>query len=281
MFPYDDTQFKLGMCSFSNSLRIYRKLGTVMSKSISEVGCAAVPGVFKSLTSILSLLEKHSGQQEVLELLDIYNRDSTKSTSSVNGSNHPLVVFEGLDGSGKSLLTKLTSKKLKGIKLSTPPDSVKHLRPYFDGDGVDRVLRRAFYSLGNYLAARDLQKLLKSSPVVMDRFWHSTAAYAIAEQTDSDDIPESTFTWPSDLLQPDLVVFLTVSEDVRLERMSRRSNFTSEEDQLKENSAYRQKLTDTFAKMKEPSLKFVDCGRTPNAVLKDVLSLLEDIKEET
>uniref|UniRef100_A0A0A9WWY0 UMP-CMP kinase 2, mitochondrial n=1 Tax=Lygus hesperus TaxID=30085 RepID=A0A0A9WWY0_LYGHE len=279
--------YKAGIPRMSYSpslLTICKRLSTVMSTSIADVTCA-VPGVFRSLPSILSVLEEHSKEREVLELLEIYHRDASKTTSetsktnsNVNYSNHPLVVFEGLDGSGKSLLTKLTAKKLGGVKSSTPPESVKHLRPYFDGTGVDRVLRRAFYSLGNYLAARDLQRLLESSPVVMDRFWHSTAAYAIAELKDSCEIPENTFAWPSDLLQPDLVVFLTVSEDVRLERMSRRKNFTLEEDKLKENSAYRQRLTDTYAKMKKPSLKFLNCDRKAKVVVEDVMTLLRDVK---
>ncbi|KAK9500239.1 hypothetical protein O3M35_001535 [Rhynocoris fuscipes] len=141
--------------------------------------------VYKSLEQILDYLREPSVQcDEVKELLSIYDKSKTRWTSDV----HPVklfLVFEGLDGSGKSTMTKLASKKLSCVQVVTPPDCIKHLRNYFDE--CEPKLRRAYYSLGNYIAAMEIRTILQTRPVVMDRFWHSTAAYAIAES--SDDIP--------------------------------------------------------------------------------------------
>lgn len=48
------------------------------------------------------------------------------------------------------------------------------------------------------------------------------------------------YRWPHDLLKPDKVFFLHVSEEERLKRLSRRTTATDEEDQLKEDLKFRQ-----------------------------------------
>lgn len=79
---------------------------------------------------------------------------------------------------------------------------------------------------------------------VICRFWHSTAAYALAHLQKYNGIVDDTpLTWPKDLLQPDLVIFLQVSEKERLRRHSSRADFTNtkEEQTLAEDSRFRQK----------------------------------------
>lgn len=63
---------------------------------------------------------------------------------------------------GKRLANKLNAKQWR-----TPPESIGHLRHLFD-DNI--TLRTAFYSLGNYIAALEVQLSLKFNPVVMDRY---------------------------------------------------------------------------------------------------------------
>lgn len=57
--------------------------------------------------------------------------------------------------------------RLGAQQWKTPPDSIGHLRQLFD-EHVE--LRTAYYSLGNYIAAIEVQELLKIAPVVMDRY---------------------------------------------------------------------------------------------------------------
>lgn len=68
---------------------------------------------------------------------------------------------------GKTTLTKYLSESL-GMKLiSTPPKlpEFQQARNFFDDQ--PESLRRAFYCLGNYLAAQDVIDV--KQPVVMDR----------------------------------------------------------------------------------------------------------------
>jgi UMP-CMP kinase 2 len=77
------------------------------------------------------------------------------------------------------------------------------------------------------------------------RFWHSTAAYAMAHQikTLGEQPKPEDFVWPEDLLKPDLVIFLTVSEQERIRRHSLRQDFTNtaEEQTLAENESFRKR----------------------------------------
>lgn len=79
------------------------------------------------------------------------------------------------------------------------------------------------------------------------RYWHSTAAYAIANAVSGkvQNLPlvgSEIYTWPSDLMRPDLVLLLSVSPEERLRRLLHRGlNKTEEEKQLEINHLFRHK----------------------------------------
>lgn len=80
------------------------------------------------------------------------------------------------------------------------------------------------------------------------RFWHSTAAFgiaqAIADNPDLCEMPpegDSFYQWPADLLKPDIVILFQVDERERLRRLSRRKESTDQELLLKSSEAFRNK----------------------------------------
>lgn len=79
------------------------------------------------------------------------------------------------------------------------------------------------------------------------RYWHSTAAYAIATAVggDIENLPaggSEVYRWPKDLLQPSLVLLLTVSPEERQRRLRGRGlDQTREEAELEANHLFRQK----------------------------------------
>lgn len=80
------------------------------------------------------------------------------------------------------------------------------------------------------------------------RFWQSTAAYTIAsecgmgEETTLPPEGHWVYEWPKDLLVPNVVILLTVSEDVRDQRVQRRNVAqTGEENRIASDINYRQR----------------------------------------
>ncbi|ESO82479.1 hypothetical protein LOTGIDRAFT_134559, partial [Lottia gigantea] len=156
----------------------------------------------------------------------------------------PFIVIEGLDAAGKSTLTETLVNKLGAVKYCTPPPVIQHLRKYFVS--LPEILARAYYQLGNYIVAQDIIEECQQRPVIMDRYWHSTAAYGIANESSFADLPEKghpIYNWPSTLLKPSLVLFLSVTESTRQQRMTGRAGeMTFEERALDKDLFFRKRL---------------------------------------
>ncbi|KAF6320987.1 cytidine/uridine monophosphate kinase 2 [Rhinolophus ferrumequinum] len=174
----------------------------------------------------------------VLDLVD-------QCPEQVQKGKFPVIVIEGLDATGKTTVTQSVSDSLKGILLKSPPDCISQWRKLFDDEPT--IIRRAFYSLGNYIVASEIAKESTKSPVIVDRYWHSTATYAIATEVSGgvQHLPPAhhpIYQWPRDLLRPDLVLLLTVSPEERIKRIQARGmDRTREEAELEANSIFRQK----------------------------------------
>ncbi|KAJ4432102.1 hypothetical protein ANN_20716 [Periplaneta americana] len=188
---------------------------------------------------------------EVQKLLAIFS-DNYPERSGLDSDvlhSHPFIVFEGLDGAGKTTNVKKLTEFLQGQTVSTPPNCMLPLRDHFNQQPA--ALKRAYYGLGNYIAGRHVETLLNSHAVIMDRFWHSTAAYAIAEEVKTVclQLPQEgdpLYRWPSDLVKPDLVLFLELDESARSSRhRCRNTTNTEEEQQLLWDNLYRERLFST------------------------------------
>ncbi|XP_076834233.1 UMP-CMP kinase 2, mitochondrial [Brachyhypopomus gauderio] len=210
--------------------------------------------------------------QAVLEILD----------HQVDASRHeggfPVIVLEGLDATGKTTLTESLQKALGASLLKSPPQCLAPFRQRFDSEPP--LIRRAFYALGNYLTAAQIRDESSRAPVIVDRYWHSTAAYAIATAVGGkvENLPppgSDIYAWPADLLQPSLVVLLAVTPQERLRRLQHRGlEKTEEETQLEINQLFRQKVDESYKRIRNPACVIVDASPAPDQVLLQVLSLI-------
>lgn len=94
------------------------------------------------------------------------------------------IPFEWSGFSGKTSVGKRLAAKNGAIQWKTPPDSIKHLRHFFD---ETLHLRTAYYCLGNYVAAIEVLDLLKDRPVVMDRYFQRSYVYFLCLFTTFED----------------------------------------------------------------------------------------------
>jgi UMP-CMP kinase 2 len=64
-------------------------------------------------------------------------------------------------------VTQSVSESLKAVLLQSPPSHISQWRKIFDDE--PSIIRRAFYSLGNYLVASEIAKESARCPVIVDR----------------------------------------------------------------------------------------------------------------
>ncbi|XP_014812221.1 PREDICTED: UMP-CMP kinase 2, mitochondrial [Calidris pugnax] len=191
----------------------------------------------------------------------------------------PVVVFEGLDATGKTTVTQSVKDTLNGILLTSPPPCISQWRTIFDDEPAP--IKRAFYAAGNYILASEIAKASTQAPVIIDRYWHSTAAYTIATEINGEvqDLPpahDEVYQWPEDLLKPDLVLLLTVDPEERVRRLQRRGlQKTKEEAELEANCLFRQRVEESYRRMVNPACQEVDASPSKEEVLKTVLQLIK------
>ncbi|XP_072490389.1 UMP-CMP kinase 2, mitochondrial [Notamacropus eugenii] len=232
--------------------------------------------VFPSLEKTRKVFEECTSlipeAQEVLNLVD-------KCPKNVQKGKFPVIVIEGLDATGKTTVTQKVSKALNAVFLKSPPNCVTQWRKIFDDQPT--IIRRAYYSLGNYIVASEIAKASTQTPVIIDRYWHSTAAYAIA--TEISGLPHylppahhSVYQWPKDLLKPDLVLLLTVNPEARIQRIQGRGmHKTKEETELEINKLFREKVEIAYQRMENPTCHIVDANADREEVIQNVLGLIK------
>ncbi|XP_051832027.1 UMP-CMP kinase 2, mitochondrial [Antechinus flavipes] len=211
--------------------------------------------------------------KEILNLVD-------KCPKKIQKGKFPVIVIEGLDATGKTTVTEKVSKALKAVFLKSPPACVSQWRKIFDDEPT--IIRRAYYSLGNYIMASEIAKQSTQAPVIIDRYWHSTAAYAIA--TEISGLPHhlppahhSVYQWPQDLLRPDIVLLLTVNPEERIHRIQGRGmHKTKEEVELENNKLFREKVEISYQRMENPSCHTVDANPNRKIVIATVLNIIRN-----
>lgn len=85
------------------------------------------------------------------------------------------IVLEGIDGSGKSSISKELSTRLGAQYYRCPPRILLPLRKIADNSPY--FIRYLYYLLGNFIAQREIRALLNRSSVVCDWYVFSTIAY--------------------------------------------------------------------------------------------------------
>jgi dTMP kinase len=203
------------------------------------------------------------------------------------------IVFEGIDGAGKSTQINLLSAALaeRGIScdVSTEPTKLpsgKLLRRALSGEipttpmqmaemfATDRVNHNTDAECG-------IERLLSDGvTVISDRYYYSSLAYQGAE-LGFDVVAHLNLDNP-DIRTPDLCIFLDLTPDKSLERIGARADVPRE---IYENYEYldktRKMFFDVFEKLRQKGERIVliDASGTPDEIAEKVLGAVIEIFE--
>ena len=167
------------------------------------------------------------------------------------GSNgrYPFIVIEGLDGVGKSTQVEVLAEAICATVVQCPPFINDPLKSGHDlrerMDKASHARRREYYRMSNFMASEQIRLQLRHGPVVVDRYWTSTAAFSAMDE--SPPRWESIGTYPEGILEPDIVFLLTVDEENRALRINGRGlAMTSEEKRLEREEGQRSKILELY-----------------------------------
>lgn len=139
------------------------------------------------------------------------------------------VVFEGLDGTGKSTCAKKLAHSLGAEFMATPSEQLRPLRQkILDSFGSSQEAAQLFYLATVFDASRRVVNLMSSGQsVVLDRYYISTQAYA--------EFRGSSLTNDSmqEKLQPaDFTIMLEAPLATRIERIKARGGSAADHETL-------------------------------------------------
>jgi len=199
------------------------------------------------------------------------------------------IVFEGVDGSGKSSLIDVFSKELKKrgvsfIKTKEPGGTpigkqIRQLLLNRDNNALNPLSETLLYYADRKQHIQDLIAPARHQKkwILSDRYWASTSAYQCGGRAVSESFVESLKKQICGDYQPDLWVLLNLPLEISLKRLTH-ANKNQPDRMEQENSAFHQKVKDYYLKLaqKEPEQWLIlDSRENSPQLLTKLISHLE------
>ena len=190
------------------------------------------------------------------------------------------IVFEGIDGAGKTTQLDLLEKALAGAGIAvfrtaepTSSDTGKLLRRALSGELQKSPSELALlFTLDRAEHNREIEKALADGKTVLcDRYYYSTIAYQ-GNATDPEWVRRMNLDCPA-IRTPDLCVFLDLSPDESIKRISARGEAT----EIYETKAQLTKIRDNFLNTIKtlPNVRIINASGSPAEVHKAILGAVK------
>ena len=185
-----------------------------------------------------------------------------------------LIVFEGIDGGGKSTQAQMLSERLHLRGLETvyfmEPSQGKWGRKIKDlALQADAITPQEELELFQKDRQENVKKNLKpalaqNKIIILDRYYFSTIAYQGAKGIDTQKIREMNEKF---VVKPDLVFILDVEADCGLERIKDRK----QKDLLFERESYLVRVRAIFNQLKGDNIWHIDARRSREDIADEIV----------
>ena len=187
------------------------------------------------------------------------------------------IVFEGIDGCGKSTQVELLAKRLrrrreKVVTLSEPTagrwgqkirEAARHQDSLSPAQELELFIKDRKEDIKNNIKpARESGQI-----VILDRYFYSTLAYQGARGLDPDEIRSKHKQF---VLRPNIVFILDVPVTVALKRIASRPVIY----RLFEDRYYLQKVRKNFLSLKDPECCLLDGRQPPEVISRRIWRIL-------
>jgi dTMP kinase len=157
---------------------------------------------------------------------------------------YPFIVFEGVDGAGKSTVSKLVADRLSASHLESPVNEFKKIRKFVESTLCEKA-KLFYYLASNFELSNYVREKRLIQPVVCARYFHSTLiGHASRKYLNVESFCEGMPVSPDDFEAPDLTIFLSLSEDEQRARIISRgaSNNSKKDHKCLDDRLYRHYL---------------------------------------
>ncbi len=198
------------------------------------------------------------------------------------------IVFEGIDGSGKSSAIKAVSEVLSdAVIFSEPtrkgPYGIEIRRILQSAEAKNEQLDKTFLELFRKDRLWDLQTnilpaLKQKKTVLLDRYYFSTAAYQADSTARSLAIVDS-YLQDEEILPPDLVFYFDITVEVAMQRIGNRAGQKEVFDEHERLAAIRDHYLAVFQEREYSfRVEVIDAAKEPQQVVNAILAKLQAAK---
>ena len=189
-----------------------------------------------------------------------------------------LIVFEGLDGVGKSTIVNGVVNYFSAKHMRTPSPILKEVRSKCSEISV--TAEEALFDFCNILASEQLHHD-NSNLVICDRYIISTEARRIAlECTDSPNLYSklAKWSWHPSIYKPTICIHLCLEEYERQQRVRNRGKMTLDERKLNSDPRYRSALLTAYSELCDITIELTSFNESQ--AISYVIDCLENLLPE-
>lgn len=158
----------------------------------------------------------------------------------------PFLVFEGVDGSGKTTLSKSLAERVGAVYLRTPGSEFAQMRAYID-NGTQPDTKLLYYLSSVIEASAKIRQLRETQPVICDRYvWSSLIPHATYFNKDLAKLENDVLPFTFDLARPTQTILLTLPEEEQLRRISLRNGEKTASDKYCMQQEARRKVRSSY-----------------------------------